>query len=254
MEWAEQKRGNINPKDILSIIANNPDEYGAPASREIIGGLLSFTFGAAYETCQNALIWTLILLTQHPQIAAALEDEIRGAIGRDLPTMDRIGSLPLLDGVMKEGMRLFPPIPLQTRRSMRDTTLAGTFVKSGTRYIASAYLINRNPAVYPEPDQFRPERWLNLNPSPYDYTVFGAGGRMCPGFTFASQMVKIALAAILSQHRIELVPDTRIDYRVTLTLVPYPAVPIVLRDLESAPKPVRATGLFRELIQLPDAA
>lgn len=70
MEWAEQKRGNLDPKDILSIIVNNPDEYGLPSTRDIIGGLMTFIFGAAYETCQNALIWALILLTQHPQVAA----------------------------------------------------------------------------------------------------------------------------------------------------------------------------------------
>jgi len=254
LDWAEQKRGNLDPKDILSIIVNNPDEYGDPATRDRISGLVSFTFGAAYETCQNALVWTLILLTQHPQIAAAVADEIRGAIGRDLPTMDRIGSLPLLDGVMKEGMRLFPPVPLQFRRSIKDTTVGAVSVKSGTRYLASSYLINRNPDIYPEPDRFRPERWFNINPSPYEYTVFGGGGRMCPGFTFAQQMVKIALAAILSQHRVAVVPDARIDYRTNITLMPYPAVPIVLHDVADAPAATPITGRFRELIQLPDAA
>ena len=254
MEWAERKRGNLDPKDILSIIVNNPDEYGNRVTRERIGGLVSFTFGAAYETCQNALLWTLILLTQHPKIAAALTDEIRGAMNGGLPTMDRIGALPLLDGVMKEGMRLFPPIPFQSRRSMKDTTLAGNFVKSGTRYIACAFLISRNPDMYPEPERFRPERWATLNPSPYDYAVFGAGGRMCPGFTFAGQMVKTSLAAILSQHRIGVAPGAQIDYRVSLTLAPHPAVPIVLHDVGDAPATVRAGGRFRELVQIPDAA
>jgi len=63
LAWAEHKRGELNPTDIISIIANNPDENGNPPSRELIGGLVGFTFGAAYETCQNGLAWTLILLT-----------------------------------------------------------------------------------------------------------------------------------------------------------------------------------------------
>lgn len=81
--------------------------------------------------------------------------------------MDKIGSLPVLDGVMKEAMRLFPPVPITTRRSTMDTILAGTAVKTGTRYLASNYLINRNPDIYIEPDCFHPERWSHLNPSPY---------------------------------------------------------------------------------------
>jgi cytochrome P450 len=154
---------------------------------------------------------------------------------------------------MKEGMRLFPPIPLTSRRSTTDTTLGGAAVKSGTQYLASNYLINRNPDIYFEPDRFRPERWSRLNPSPFDYTVFGAGSRMCPGFTFAGQMVKIALAAVLSQHRVDMVSDAHVDYRTNVTLMPYPAVPVVLRDVAEAPAATRITGRFRELIQLPDA-
>jgi cytochrome P450 len=252
MEWAEQKRGNLDPKDLLSIIVNSPDEYGSPVTRDIIGGLVTFTFGAAYETCQNAFIWTLVLLTQHPEVAAAVADEIRGAVGHDLPTMDKIGSLQLLDGVMKEGMRLFPPIPITTRRSTADTTLADTAVKTGTRYLVSNYLINRNPDIYSEPDRFCPERWLDLNPSPYDYTTFGAGGRMCPGFTFAGQMVKVALAAVLTQHRIDMAPTAHLDYRFNVTLTPHPAVRVVLRDVAEAPVASNVTGRFRELVQLPD--
>ena len=253
MEWAEQKRGNLERKDILSIIVNNPDEYGRPVDRETIGGLVSFTFGAAYETSQTALGWTLIMLNQHPPIAAAVADEIRDAIGDGLPTMDRLGSLPLLDAVIKESMRLFPPIPLQARRSMVDTSLRGVPVKSGTLQIISAHLINRRPDLYADPDRFCPERWFRLNPSPYEYTVFGAGGRMCPGFTFAGQMLKTALAAILSQHRVDIVPGTCIDHRTSVALTPYPAVPVVLRDVTKPPAASRIAGRFRELVQLPDA-
>ena len=251
MEWAEQKRGNLDPKDLLSIIVNNPDEYGSPVTRDIIGGLVTFTFAAAYETCQNALIWTLVLLTQHPKIAAAVADEIQGAVDQDPPTMEKIGSLPLLDGVMKEGMRLFPPVPITTRRSTADTILGDTAVKAGTRYLVSNYLINRNPDIYSEPDRFRPERWSDLNLSPYDFTTFGAGGRMCPAFTFGGQMLKIALAAVLTQHRIDMAPAAHVDYRFNVTLTPYPAVPVVLRDVAEAPVASDITGGFRELVQLP---
>ncbi len=185
-----------------------------------IGGILTFTFGAAYETCQNALVWTLVLLAQHPKVAAALAEEIDRAVSGGLPSIDRIGVLPLLDGVAKEGMRLFPPVPLQFRRSLIETKLGGTHIPAGMRVLTSVYLINRDPELYSEPNKFIPERWRSLDRSPFEYPVFGAGGRMCPGALFGNQMVKIALAAILSRHRVELVPHTRIDHRAAITLMP----------------------------------
>lgn len=254
MQWAAQKRGEINPKDILSILVNNPDERGEPATRELIGGILVFTFGAAYETCQNALNWTLLLLSQHPAIAMDLADEIDQAVAGGIPSMEKIGGLPLLDGVVKEAMRLFPPVPIGSRRSLCETILGDVRLPAGTRVLASAHLINRNPDIYHDPSHFHPERWLNLQPSPYDYTVFGAGGRMCPGAAFGTQMVKIGLGAIISRYRVELAPGTRIDHRATITLSPYPALQIIFRDKINVPVAIPFTGAVHELVDLPVAA
>jgi cytochrome P450 len=254
IEWAAEKRGEIDPKDILSILVNNPDERGEPATRELIGGILIFTFGAAYETSQSALNWTLLLLTQHPAIAIDLAEEIDKVVAGGLPSMDKIGGLPLLDGVVKEAMRLFPPVPIGSRRSLTETNLGDTRVPSGMQVLASAYLINRNPDIYGDPSRFHPERWLNLEPSPYDYTVFGAGGRMCPGAAFGTQMVKIGLAAILSRYRIELAAGTRIDHYTAITLSPYPALRIIFRDKTNVPAAIPFAGRVHELVDLPVAA
>jgi len=253
-EWADEKRGDPDPNDIFSVLVNNPDEKGQPPSKEIIGGILTFTFGAAYETCQNALAWTLVLLAQHPKIAAALADEIDRAVGGGLPSIDRIGMLPLLDGVIKEGMRLFPPVPLQFRRPLIETELGRIRIPPGTRLLTSVYLINRDAELYVEPNKFIPERWRSLDRSPFEYPVFGAGGRMCPGALFGNQMVKIALAAILSRHRVELVPHTRIDHRAAITLTPSPGVPVVLREKAALPLASPVVGSIHELVDLPAAS
>jgi cytochrome P450 len=250
LAWADQKRGDMNAKDILSIIANNPDEKGNPADREIIGGIVAFTFGAAYETCQNGLAWTLILLTQHPQIATALSDEINGALRGGPPLMDQLEPLPLLDSVIKEGMRLFPPVPIQFRRSLVRTQIGDTPIDAGVRTLVSAFLINRNPDLYPDPYRFRPERWHGLTCSPYDYPVFGSGARMCPGFLFANQMLKVGLGAVLSRHRVDMLPNTRVDHRTRITLTPKHAVPVILRDVAERPTPGRVIGRIHELVDL----
>jgi cytochrome P450 len=143
LDWAEQKCGDLDAKDILSIIVNSPDESGRPPSAAIIGGILSFTFGATYETCRNGLAWTLIMIAQSPQVAGPLAEEIIGALAGGPP--DRIDAVPLLDSVIKEAMRIFPPVPLQYRKSTAATELGGAYIGPGTRLLASSYLINRNP-------------------------------------------------------------------------------------------------------------
>ncbi|RWQ38015.1 MAG: cytochrome P450 [Mesorhizobium sp.] len=251
LSWAEEKRGNKDAQDILSILVNNTDEVGKPPSVELIGGIVSFVFGAAYDTCQNALAWTVILLTQHPDAMAGLVAEIDAATGGRPATMDRIGTLPLLDATIREAMRLFPPVPLQMRRATRTTILGAEPITRGDLVLISAMTINRAPSLYPDPDSFRPDRWATIRPSPFQYTVFGAGGHMCPGVTFGLQMMKIALATILSKRSVELSPAARIAYRTRVTLAPIGNVEVIMRQRGEAARSGQATGRFRELVVIP---
>ncbi|TIM35740.1 MAG: cytochrome P450 [Mesorhizobium sp.] len=111
--------------------------------------------------------------------------------------------------------------------------------------------INRDPSLYPDPDSFRPDRWATIRPSPFQYTVFGAGGHMCPGVTFGLQMMKIALATILSKRSVELSPAARIAYRTRVTLAPIGNVEVIMRPRGEAARSGRATGRFRELVVIP---
>jgi cytochrome P450 len=249
LEWAEEKRGNSDSQDILSILINNTDEAGNPAPLHLIGGLTSFIFGAAYDTCQNALAWTLILLTQHPQAMASLVAEIDEAVGGELATMDRIGALPRLDWTIKEAMRLFPPVPVQMRKATVPTTLGGEPAIKGDRVVISALQINRDPKMYPEPDRFLPERWADIKPSPFQYTTFGAGGHMCPGVTFGMQLMKVALATILSQRSVELAPASRISYRIRVTVAPIGRVEVIMRERGSPSRSAPARGAFLKLFK-----
>lgn len=252
LRWAEDMRGRIDMGNVVSILANSADENGDPPSREIIGGLTSFIFGASFDTCQNGLAWTLILLTQHPEIAESLATEIRSAVGTELPTIERIGGLALLDGVVKESLRLFPPVPLQGRRAMLPTELAGEPIAERTLALVSTQAMCRDPIIFPDPDHFVPTRWRGLDPSPYEYPVFGAGAYMCPGKLFGIQMIKLGVAAVLSRCSIAAAPGARINYRTAITLAPRGRVQVIL---ESAEKPVNwhaVRGAVRELVDLPN--
>ena len=251
LEWADRKRGDLDPRDLLSIVVNSPDERGDAPSDAIIAGHVPTLFGAAYETCQNVLIWTLILLTQHADVARDLYDERRGALAGDAPTLDKIADLPLLDAVVKESMRLLPPVPVQMRVAMQQTSLQDHPVPKRGRVVLSPFLTNRLPELYPDADCFRPARWATIDPSPFEYAAFSGGPRSCPGFAFGSSVVKMALAAILMRHRVALAAGARIDYRVKIALSPGGPVPAMLVPADGAFATTELHGTIRDLVRMP---
>ena len=253
LKWAKEKRSETNPRDLLSILVNNADEVGNPPDATIIVGFTNFLFGAAYDTCQNGLAWALILLTQYPNIANELADQIDTIWREGELDIVALDALPLLEGVLKESLRLFPPVPLQFRKTISSTSLGGVPMHRESRVLISAHVINRDRRVYEHPDRFLPGRWQHIKPSPFQYTVYGAGGRMCPGTTFGNQLLKVALAAILSRYKIELAVGARIDYRSTITLAPSGSVRVVFRERNHTARFQRAEGIISQLIQLPAA-
>lgn len=252
LRWAAAKRGRLDDRDLASIIINSPDVDGrAPDDATIVAHIASM-FALSSEGSQSALFWILILLATHPRIAAALADELHNKLGATAPSLEKAGELAYLDAVIKESMRLLPPVPLQIRVAERDTAIAGHGLPRGTRIMINAFLTNRTPDLYPEGDVFRPERWANIAPNSFEYPVFSAGPHLCPGYWFGTAAVKIGVAAILSRFRLELPSDTRIDYRAEPTLRPHQCVGMLLRSADggtSAATPVG--GAIRNLVKLP---
>jgi cytochrome P450 len=252
IEWAKCKRGIPDSKDLFSIVANNPDENGATPSFEEIVGHVPPLMVAAFETCQNALIWTLVLLCQHPRVARDLFDELEGRLVGATPSLELIDDLPLFDAVINESLRILPPVPQQFRAAQKDTVLANIPVHRRTKVLLSPFLTNRDPDLYPDPDCFKPERWAGINPSPYDFFVFSAGPRMCPGSGFGRSVVKVLVATILMRFRVALASNAPIDYKVTLTLTPKGEIPATLHRHDStfSASPIR--GSIRKLVQFPN--
>jgi cytochrome P450 len=247
--WAGCKRGNLDGSDLLSIIVNNPDENGDPPSDATFVGHVPSLFVAGYDTCRTALIWTLVLLAQHPRVARKLADELEGTP----PSLDRVRDLPLLDAVVKESMRLLPPVPMQIRIAQHATALGDYPVPMHTRAVLSAFVTNRLPDLYPDPDRFQPERWATINPSGFEYAIFSGGPRICPGQWFGLSVLKIALAAILTRYRVALEPNVRIDYEIQPTLAPRSAVPALLKSKRDAFASAPLRGGLSRLVQFPAA-
>jgi len=248
LDWAGKKRGPVDGSDLLSIVVNNPEEDGNAARDTTIVGLVPQLFGAVFETCQNALIWTLVLLAQHPRVAGELLDELQTGLAA-APSLQDIADLPWLDAVIKESMRILPPAPMQARVAQQETGIAGNPVPAGTRILLSAFVTNRMPERYPEPDSFWPERWASINPTPFEYQVFSAGPRNCPGYLLGMAMIKVAVAAILRRYRIELPPLARVDYVARPGLRPHGKVQAVLQRQDGAFSRARIDGNIFDLVK-----
>ena len=160
--------------------------------------------------------------------------------------------LPLLDAVIKESMRILPPVPQQFRVAQHDTTISGFVINKNTRVLLSAFLTNREPGLYPDPDHFEPEGWANISPSPYEYSVFSAGPRGCPGYAFGIAMLKVGIATILSHYRITFPPGSRVDYKVRVALSPKNAVPATLALQDGAFVASVIDGAIRTIVRFPD--
>jgi len=251
LQWVRSKRGQADGRDLAALIVNSPDVDGSlPVDMAIVGQLPSL-LAASSEASQSALTFTLLMLMQHPHVARHLLDELRDKLGGASPSLDAAGALPYLDAVVKESMRILPPVPLQIRVAQSDATLAGQGVPRGSRVILNGFLTARMPEMYPDGDVFRPERWFTITPSTFEWPVFSGGPHSCPGYWFGLSAVKIAVAAILTRYRMVLASDARVDYQVQPTMRPLQRVPIALRRQDGAFAATPIRGRIRNLVRFP---
>jgi cytochrome P450 len=250
LTWASTKRGRDDDRDLAALIVNRPDADGQPASDATIAGHIPSLYAGATEAGQSTLFWTLILLAQHPRVAGQLLRELRERLADDVISMQAVQEFPLLDAVVKESMRLIPPVPLQMRVAQEDTTLAGQRIAKHSRVVLGTFLTTRMPDLYPEPDRFLPERWSKIDPTPFEYPVFGAGPRICPGYWFGLNAIKVTLATMLTRYRIAIEPGTRIDYRIQPTIRPTGPVRATLHRQDGAFAATPIRGAIQKIVRL----
>lgn len=202
---AAQKASGAERDDMLSaLIRARDEESGTQLSESEILGHISVFFAAGHETTAHALSWSLLLLASFPDVAKKVDVELTSVLHGDAPTFDQLEQLTYLGSVIKESLRLFTPAPWNGRILSEDVTLDGFRVPQGSEILFSIYQTHRSEAIYERPHDFMPERWEHITPSPYEYTPFSAGPRTCIGAMFAQMELKIVLALILTQYRLEL--------------------------------------------------
>jgi cytochrome P450 len=238
--------------DVLSLLmeAARDNEGRAMTDTELVGQA-SILFIASFETTTSALTWSLFLLAQHPAVMHQLMDEIESVLGDTPPRPDQLPQLRFLHWVIKESMRILPPVPYTVRVAQQPLKVGPFEVPQETRVIASHYLTHHIPDLYPEPERFRPERWRNINPTQYEYLPFNAGPRICIGGAFATQVLKISLAMLLQRFRFTVIPGTRINRIVAISMNPRHGLPMIIAKKDRNYSVSEVRGQIREMVDFP---
>ena len=212
-------------QDILSLLLAARDEAGQPmADVELKDELRTLLF-AGHETTAIGMAWALYWLHRTPEAKQKVDAELKGLGPR--PEPEALAKLPYLGAVCDETLRLFPVVTLVNRKLRAPLTLRGHTLPAGMGVMASITQAHSNPTVFPEPERFRPERFLERKFSPFEYMPFGGGARRCVGAAFAQYEMKVALGTLLAGHRFSLGHNRPIrPVRRHITLAPEDGVPL----------------------------
>jgi cytochrome P450 len=235
----EQKRAQPEATDVMAMLVQAHDEDGEKLSDDNLIGHAFALYVAGHETTANALTWTNFLLEQHPHSLADLLDELDAKLHGAPPTVEQLSQLPLLEGVIKESLRLFPPAMAGLRIATEACELGGFELAADTNIMYSQFITHRMPELYEEPNRFKPERWLTLDRSPYEYLPFSAGHHMCIAASFAMQELKIVLAMMLQRYRLAVRPNAKISTDLRMHAQPGMPVSVFAQDRQFKRTPVR---------------
>nr|AHZ12895.1 cytochrome P450 monooxygenase [Panonychus citri] len=167
---------------------------------EIVSSSVIFLL-AGFETTSTLLTWACYRLALNPNIQEKLFNEVSKA---DIQDYDVLSGLTYLDAVINESLRIDPPIIIFQRTAHEDYTLPGTniFIPKHTRVTIPVYAIHHDPDNYSDPEEFKPERFINESPKPFTFLPFGAGPRICIGMRFALINAKLSLATLVQNYKI----------------------------------------------------
>jgi len=241
----------VGGTDSLSLFLQSHDEDGTMMSDDEIVGETVAVFRGGSKTSAGALAWTLFLLAQHPNVYAHLTGELDATLQGAAPTFEHLSQLPLLEGVIKESLRLVPPVVWGIRYSMEPFELGGYGFEKGSSVMYSSHVTHRIPEIYADPYRFNPYRWETIRPSAYEYFPFNAGPRRCLGAEFAMMELKITLAMLLQRFHFTLVPNQHI-HRVGLTgSIPKHGIMMKLDDKKGLYEKAPVRGNIHKMIRLP---
>ncbi len=206
-EFARRRKEDVDGRaDVLSMLLATRYEDGQPLADRIIRDEMYTLMLAGHETTAATMAWVINRLVTNPHVMERARAEVFLVLGDQQLDSSHVGKLKYVEAVINETMRLDPVVPNIGRGLTRPMTIAGRELPAGVIIAPSIYLVQRRPELWPDPEIFNPDRFLETRQSPYTFFPFGGGARRCLGAAFATYQMKIVIAQILS--RVELKPVT----------------------------------------------
>ncbi|MCV7125665.1 cytochrome P450 [Mycobacterium lacus] len=224
-------RNDPRPDDhMLAMLINGRSEEGQTLSDNEIRDAIVSLVTAGYETTSGALAWATYTLLTLPGAWDTVADEVDRVLGGRPPATPDLDALAYLNGVVHETLRLYSPGVISARRVMRDLTFDGHRIRAGRLLVFSAYVTHRLAELWPEPREFRPQRWdPNLpgyrKPAPHEFIPFSGGLHRCIGAVLATTEMTVMLARLVARTTLRL-PAQRIRAANFAALCPRPGLTV----------------------------
>jgi len=224
---------NVDRGDLLSMFMRAVDaETGARMDERQLRDEVMTMVLVGHETTAHAMAWTFALLNDHPEVRRRLREEAKAVLGDRPATFEDVRKLTYARQVLMESMRLRPPAWMMARTALVDDTLpSGVKVPKGTQIFISPYSVHRDPAHWPNPERFDPERFsdtANAARLRGTYIPFGAGPRKCIGDEFAMTEAVVVIASIARRYELLLPPGHVVVEQPSVTLRPKHGLPMIL--------------------------
>ncbi|KAB1212347.1 hypothetical protein CJ030_MR5G025115 [Morella rubra] len=203
----EDQNRKIQHEDLTDMLLklHKDDKADVEMTRSHLKALMVDLFIGGFGTTSETILWTIAELINHPNAFNKLRQEIKSVVGSSrLVEESDVTGLPYLQAVVKEGLRLYPPLPVTTRSARQDCKIQGFDIPKASMMSINLYAIMRDPESWLNPNEFWPERFLvstkleeeavgeNLN-----LLTFGAGRRACPGAKLALTILYRTVAAMV---------------------------------------------------------
>jgi cytochrome P450 len=232
---AERRQSPTGSNDLLSLLLTaRYVETGEGMDDQQIRNQVITLLLAGYETTASALTWTLYLLTQHPEVLAALQTEVREVLGGRKPVTADLPRLEYTRMVFRETLRLYPPAWVMGRKVINDDQMGGFTIPADTILAISPYTLHRHPQFWEHPDSFDPMRFTKDNAARqnrFAFIPFGAGPRQCIGNNLAMLEAQLAIAMIAQRFNLRLVADHPIRPEAIFVLRPDRNMQVILEPL-----------------------
>ncbi|WP_406686027.1 cytochrome P450 [Rossellomorea vietnamensis] len=210
-------------EDLLHALLHSRDDEGNHMKRDQLIDEVMTIFVAGHETTANLLSWFFYALENNEHVKELVYEEVDRVVGKEELCSEHLPHLPYTRQALEETLRLYPPVWMFGRTSVRDVKIGDHFIKKGENVLISPYIMHRNPKYFQDPLSFDPDRFYKTRKEsipPYAYFPFGGGSRVCIGNHFALQEALVIAALYVQRFNFTLSSDHRVECHPLITLRP----------------------------------